>query len=250
MNVDVETARKLREMGVPELIEALRAQDDVLCSGMSIESRLQMAVDEAYSDFITQKVKNLTKRAGLRYPDADVRSIDFFDGRGLDKQTIIELAGCRFIERGNNVVLQGLTGTGKTYLACALAKAACSQRIRTCYIRQPDLEDLWLEARERPGQERKFVRKFGSFSLLVIDEWLLDKPNELFRSMLLELMEMRYGSTSTIFCTQYKKKDWHPRLGGGVHADAIMDRIVHNAIWVDMGEVNMRQRRGVDSINY
>lgn len=62
--------------------------------------------------------------------------------------------------------------------------------------------------------------------------------------MLLELMELRYGTASTVFCTQLKKKDWHPRLGGGVHADAIMDRIVHNAVWVDMGETNMRQRRG------
>lgn len=57
-------------------------------------------------------------------------------------------------------------------------------------------------------------------------------------------MELRYGTASTVFCTQFKKKDWHPRLGGGVHADAIMDRIVHNAVWVDMGEANMRQRRG------
>ena len=61
--------------------------------------------------------------------------------------------------------------------------------------------------------------------------------------MLLELMELGYGTASTVFCTQFKK-NWHQRLGGGVHADAIMDRIVHNAVWVDMGEANMRQRRG------
>ena len=61
--------------------------------------------------------------------------------------------------------------------------------------------------------------------------------------MLLELMELRYGTASTVFCAQLKKKDWQSRLGGGVHADAIMDRIVHNAVWVDMGEANMRQRR-------
>lgn len=80
--------------------------------------------------------------------------------------------------------------------------------------------------------------------LIVVDECLLDKPDTEFRSMLLELMELRYGTASTVFCTQFKKKDWHPRLGGGVHADAIMDRIVHNAVWADMGEANMRQRRG------
>lgn len=76
------------------------------------------------------------------------------------------------------------------------------------------------------------------------DEWPLDEPDTEFRPMLLELMALRYGATSTVFCTQFKKKDWHPRLGGGVHADAIIDRIVHNATWVDMGEANMRQRSG------
>lgn len=72
-------------------------------------------------------------------------------------------------------------------------------------------------------------------------EWPLDKSETGFGP---ELMELRYGTASTVFCTKFKKKDWHPRLGGGVHADAIMDRIVHNAVWVDMGEADMRQRRG------
>lgn len=244
MDVNAETARKLREMGAAELLAALSAQDEAVCAGMAFAERVQMAVDEAHSDFITQKVRNLTRRAGLRYPEADVRSVDFFEGRGLDRVAVAELATCGFVGRGENMVLQGLTGTGKTYLACALAKAACARRVRSCYVRQPDLEDLWRESRDRPGGERKLVRKYGAFGLLVIDEWLLDRPDTEFRSMLLELMELRYGTASTVFCTQFKKKDWHPRLGGGVHADAIMDRIVHNAVWVDMGEANMRQRRG------
>ena len=231
-------------MGAAELLAALSAQDEAVCAGMAFAERVQMAVDEAHSDFITQKVRNLTRRAGLRYPEADVRSVDFFEGRGLDRVAVAELATCGFVGRGENVVLQGLTSTGKTYLACALAKAACARRVRSCYVRQPDLEDLWRESRDRPGGERKLVRKYGAFGLLVIDEWLLDRPDTEFRSMLLELMELRYGTASTVFCTQFKKKDWHPRLGSGVHADAIMDRIVHNAVWVDMGEANMRQRRG------
>lgn len=186
-------------------------------------------------------MRNLTKRASLRYPEADVRSIDFSEGRGLDRVAVAELATCGFAERGDNVVLLGPTGTGKTNLSCALAKAACAKRIRTCYIRQPDLEDLWRESRDRPGGERKLLRKYGAFGLLVIDEWLLERPDELFRGMLLELFELRYGRASTVLCTQFRKKDWHPRLGGGVHADAIMDRIVHNAVWLEMGDMNMRQ---------
>lgn len=85
--------------------------------------------------------------------------------------------------------------------------------------------------------------------MLVLDEWLLNKPDESFRGMLLELMEARYGNVSTIFCTQFRKKDWHAIVGGGVHADAIMDRIVHNTAWVEMGELNMRQKIGTNQYN-
>ena len=80
-----------------------------------------------------------------------------------------------------------------------------------------------------------------------LDSTLLDKPDELFRGFLLELMEARYGSCSTVFCTQFRQKDWHARLGGGVRADAIMDRIVHGTAWVEMGELNMRRKLGSEA---
>ena len=135
MLVDAETARKLREMGADDLVEALRAQDDDMCAGLTFSERIQMAADEAHSSFISQKVRNLTKRAGLRYQEADVRSIDFSEKRGLDRLKVTELSTCGFVERGTNVVVQGPAGTGKTYLACALAKAACAKRIR-CLLRE------------------------------------------------------------------------------------------------------------------
>ena len=247
MELSVETKRKLRDMGASDLLDALEAQDEGMCMGMTCAERVQMAVDEAHSSFVTSKVRNLTKRAGLRYPEADVRSIDFSEERGLDRLLVTELSTCGFAERGQNVVLQGPTGTGKTYLACALAKAACQRRMRACYIRCPDLEEAWREARERTGGERKLTRKYAAFQVLVLDEWLLDRPGELFRGFLLELMEARYGSCSTVLCTQFRQKDWHARLGGGVHADAIMDRIVHGTAWVEMGELNMRRKLGSGS---
>ncbi|WP_026548707.1 ATP-binding protein, partial [Arthrobacter sp. Br18] len=140
-----------------------------------------------------------------------------------------------------NVVFQGFTGSGKSYLGCAIAKRACENRIRAHYVRMPDLEDAWVAAQDTPGGSGKFLRKYAAFTLLVIDEWLLDKPTESMRGMLLELMERRYGETSTVFCTQYQQKDWHQRLGSGVHADAIMDRIIHNTVWVETGNYNMRE---------
>ena len=108
-----------------------------------------------------------------------------------------------------------------------------------CYIRMPELEEAWQLARDKPSGSTKFLNKYAAFSLLVIDEWLLDEPNESTRSMLLELLERRYDQASTVFCTQYAQKRWHQRLGSGVHADAITARIVHNTIWVEAGGHNM-----------
>lgn len=86
-------------------------------------------------------------------------------------------------------------------------KARKVWRVRLCYIRHPDLEDLRRKIRERPGGERKLVRKFGVSGLLMVNERLLDRPNTELRSMLLELMELRYGTASTVCCTQHNKKD-------------------------------------------
>lgn len=244
--IDTETKRKLREMGAGTLLEVLDSEDEGLVLGMSFDDRLRLVVDEAHSAFNHAKVEGLIRRAGLRYPQADLRRVDRVDERGLDRHVLAQLGTCSFIERQQNVVFQGFTGSGKSYLGCALAKQACQHRIRAHYIRMPDLEEAWAMVKDKPQGTTKFLRKYAAFTLLVIDEWLLDHPDESMRSMLLELLERRYDATSTVFCTQYAKKDWHQRLGSGVHADAIMDRIVHNTIWVDTGTHNMREQAILD----
>ena len=119
-----------------------------------------------------------------------MRSIDFDDERSLDRILINEFSTCGFAKRGQNIVLQGLTGTGKTYLACAIAKEACRKRIRSHYIRIPDLEEAWDLSRQRSGGEHKILRKYA-FTVLVLDKWLLDSPSDAFRGFLLELMKAR-----------------------------------------------------------
>lgn len=173
-------------------------------------------------------------------PQADVRRIDHAEERGLDRVLIGELATCGFATRGQDVVLFGPAGTGKAHLACAPAKEACASRTRTDYVRCPDFEEAWKDAQERPGGVAKAVRKHGASQVLVLDEWLLSRPDDGFRRFLLEISGLRYDERSTIFCTQYRQKDWHARLGADVTAEAIMDRIVHKTAWVDMGEMNMR----------
>lgn len=239
--VDIETKRKPREMNAGDLLTAIEGQDETLSIGLAFEERLRLVVDEAYSSFTHSKVTGLIRRAGLRYPNADLRQVDLIEERGLDRSVLTQLATCSFVDRQQNVVFQGCTGSGKSYLGCALAKQACQHRIRAHYIRMPDLEEAWTLAQDKPSGATKFLKKYAAFTVLVIDEWLLDTPSEGIRSMLLELMERRYDHASTVFCTQYPQKDWHQRLGSGVHADAIMDRIIHNTIWIKTGTYNMRE---------
>ncbi|RFA11695.1 ATP-binding protein [Subtercola boreus] len=239
--LDAETKRKLREMNASELLEAINTQDETLSISLSFEERVRLVVDDAYSAFTHSKVIGLIRRAGLRYPNADLRLVDLLHERGLSREVLTQLGTCSFVTRQQNVVFQGFTGSGKSYLGCAIAKRACEHRIRAHYVRMPDLEEAWVAAQDTTGGSGKFLRKYASFTLLVIDEWLLDRPTESMRGMLLELMERRYGETSTVFCTQYQQKDWHQRLGSGVHADAIMDRIIHNTITVETGTYNMRE---------
>lgn len=239
--IDTETKHKLREMGVSALVDSLDGQDDILTIGMPFAERVKLAVDDAHATFSHQKIEGLIRRAGLRYPDADLRRLDLIEEQGIDRGVIAQLGTCTFIERAQNLVFQGFTGSGKTYLGSAIAKAACEHRYRAFNIRMPDLEEAWMTAVEKPGGKEKFLRKYASYSLLVLDEWLLDQPAESVRGMLLELLERRYDSVSTVFCTQYTKKEWHGRLGGDVHADAIMDRIVHRTVWVETGTSNMRE---------
>ena len=110
-----------------------------------------------------------------------------------------------------NVVIEGCTGTGKSYLACCIAKRACN------------------------------MRRSARYELLVIDEWLTEDVDDVAIRFLFELIERRYMSHSTVLCTQYAPAEWHGRLSGGVQADAMVDRLIHGAVRIDLGDVNVRK---------
>lgn len=204
--LDSETKRKLREMGVTSLVDALEIQDDTLTLGMVFEQRLQLAVDDAHAAFTQSKVDVLVRRAGLRYPSADLRRVDVLEQRGLDRRVIAQLGTCQFISRQEKVVFERFTGSRKSYLGSALSKQACQHRYRAHYIRMPDLEETWAAAKHKPAGREKWLRKYSTFTLLVVDEWLLDPPTDDIRSMLLELLERRYDATSTVFCTSTRRR--------------------------------------------
>lgn len=182
--IDTETKHKLREMGATALADALASQDDTLTIVMPFAERIKLAVDDAHASVSQQKIEGLIRRAGLRYPDAELRRLDLLEERHIDRGVIAQLGTCTFISRSQNVVFQGFTGSGKTYLGSALAKAACQHRYRALYIRMPDPEEAWHAAADKPGGKEKFSRKYSAYQLLVIDEWLLDRPDDSLRGML------------------------------------------------------------------
>jgi DNA replication protein DnaC len=239
--INEETKRKLREMKLDPVITALELQtQDTNYTSLTFDERVQYVVDYLHQDSYNSTVKRLMKIAQFRLPKAEMQGIHY-SGRKLNKDTLLELSTCQFIDNNRNVIIQGFTGSGKTYLACALGKQACKKKIRTKYVRLPDLLVEHNEATLIPKATTKLLKKYSGQGLLILDEWLLEDISEDEQHFLFELFERRHDYAPSVLCTQYRKEDWHARLGGGVHADAIMDRIIHGAVWIEAGSMNMRQ---------
>ena len=239
--INDETRRKLREMSMEEMICALDIQSsENAYTMMPFDDRIKRLVDYVYQEKYNGKVKRLLKQAHFRIPNAEVHDIHYSE-RGLDRELLLELSTCQFIHNNSNVIFQGFTGSGKSFLACALGRQACKQGIRTRYIRIPDLLMARDEAAEQKHGIGRFLKQFSTYKLLVLDEWLLSDSSDEELHFLFELVERRHEESATIFCTQYKVEDWHAKLGGGVLADSIMDRIVHKSFRAYSGNLNMRE---------
>lgn len=237
-----ESRRKIRELKIEELIEILDDQEQRpdIYSPMPFDDRLSMAIDELYQRKNNNRAKKLISAAKLRYPAADINTL-ILEPRKLNKNRMLSLASDTYVKEARNIIINGYTGAGKTHLACAIGKEACRRLHKTRYIRMPLLLEEFNLATQTGAGISKLVKRYGTYHLLIIDEWLVEVPSEIEVKYLLEIFEIRYDLYPTIFCTQYKQAEWHPRLGGGVMADAIMDRIVHNSDTVDLGKVNMRE---------
>lgn len=177
--IDEQTGRKLREASMGEMVEALDLQEaDRARMGMPLDERVRMMVDHAHEAKRASGVRRLTQRARLRFPDAEPGEM-IYDGRGIDGVLIREALTCQFMDRAANVIVEGCTGTGKSFLACCIAKQACRMRRSARYVRLPDLlmERDELAATER--SDAKIPRKYARYELLVIDEWLTEDVDDL-----------------------------------------------------------------------
>lgn len=203
-------------------------QSDAKMSKVPFDDRFGLLVEAEHTHRENRRMDRALKSAKLRISQACVEDIDCKTARGLDRAQIRQLGSCRWIEEHQNVVISGATGTGKTYIACALAQAACRRGRRALYRRAPRLFDELRLARAS-GDYGRELKKLTRFDVLVIDDWAIAPLKEPERQDVLEVLEDRYDERSTVIASQLPPNKWHGYIGEPTIADAICDRILHNA---------------------
>ena len=240
-----ETLAKLQEMHLGTMARQFKAQlDDPQYASMSFEDRFSLLVDAEWAARKSNHLHRLIRSAGFAVPGASVEDVEYLPERGLNKEQILRLASCAYIQEAHNVILLGATGAGKTYLACALGMAACREFYTVRYIRLPDLLVELAMARGE-GTYREYMKKLKKVRLLILDEWLLYPLKENEARDVLELIESRTKAASTIFCSQFDVPGWHENLYDPTLADAICDRIVYDSYVICIEGDSMRKRKGI-----
>jgi len=236
-----QTLTLLNNMRLPGMAKALREQIDHAekYMALSFEERVGLLIDHEHTHRESRKLTRRLQQAHLR-DKACLEDIDYRQTRGLDKSVVRRLATCDWIAKHQNVIITGATGTGKTYLACALADQACRKGIDAAYRRMPRLMQEMHVARH-DGSYSKLLSRFAKMHLLIIDDWGITPLGDQERRDLLEVLEDRHGAKSTIIATQLPVDAWHRYIGDATVADAILDRVVHNAHKLDLKGASMRK---------
>jgi DNA replication protein DnaC len=228
--IDVETLARLKAMrltGMAEYFENL-AGTTAGNGALTGPEMVKMAVDWEYERRRDSKLRRLRKYACLAQPDADTADIRTMPGRAVDMELISRLAVGSYLQRQQDVILQGPTGAGKTYVACALGNKACQQHRTVLYLPATELLDR-ITIAERAGDKKRCLDTLVRVELLIIDDWFLTSPTRAQVQQLHTLVDRRHRTASTIYCTQLPPGQWHDRIEEKILADAIVDRITTNA---------------------
>jgi DNA replication protein DnaC len=237
------TLEKLKEMRLLGMAGALEDQlqtPDI--QSLGFEERLGLLVDREQTERDNRRLKTRLTKARLRQ-QASLEDIDYSGSRGLDKGQLLDLGSCKWISERNNLLLTGPTGAGKTYIACALAQKACRQGLTALYLRLPRLfGDLTIAKGD--GRYGKLLVRYSRVDVMVLDDWGVAPMTAENRRDLLEILDDRYEKKSTLITSQLPVEKWHRYLEDPTLADAILDRVVHNAYRVELKGESMRKRKG------
>ncbi|MCP4685916.1 MAG: ATP-binding protein [bacterium] len=236
-----ETYNKLVEMKMAGFSAAFQEYaNEPTKDELSFDERFGLMVDREWSERQERRLRYRLRCAKLRH-EACVEDIDYRHPRGLDKSVIQRLSACQWISNSENLIITGPTGVGKSWIACALANKACREGYTTKYARVPRLlQDLYVSHAD--GSYAKEMKKLLKPSVLILDDLGLSPLNESQRRDLLEVVEDRYARKSIIVTSQLPTKKWHDTIGDPTIADAILDRLVHNAHRIEMRGKSMRKK--------
>jgi DNA replication protein DnaC len=234
---------KLTQLRLPAFRAALEEQlHNPQYTDLPFEDRLGLLVDRECTHRDNNRLQRRLKTARLSLP-ATIEDLDLSPARGLDRRLVLQLAQGEWIGQHLNILVLGPTGVGKTFLACALAHAACRHNFHVRYQRTSRLLHQTALA-HADGSYPKLLGAFARVQLLTLDDWLRDPLTRAQSQDLLEILDDRYGRSSTLVATQVPVAEWHARFPDPTIADAILDRLVHNAYRLTLqGE----SRRKVDS---
>jgi DNA replication protein DnaC len=237
-----QTFDKLSRMKMHGLAAALRDQLDTgQFTDITFEDRVAMMVDREWAEREERRLTRRLRSARLR-EQAAVEDIDYAMPRKLDRTLMARLATCEWVRDHHNIIIEGKTGVGKTFLACALTQKACRDGHSAIYRRVPRFFDELALARA-DGSYGKLLMKLAKTDVLVLDDWGIAALTDAERRALLEVVDDRTGNRSTVIATQVPVDQWHKLIGEPTVADAIMDRIVHRAHRIKLQGDSMRKKK-------
>ena len=229
---------EMRLLGMAEGLSNQLEQPDV--HNLSFEERFSLLVDQEWTYRRDRRQARLLKAAKLRM-EASVEDIDYHHPRGLDRSAMATLASCQWIRNQQVLLITGATGTGKTFLACALGHQACRHGLSTRYYRVPRLMSELTQARG-DGSLPRLLSRLSRISLLILDDWGLAPLSQVEARDLLEIIDDRDGIRSTLMASQLPVEDWHQIVADPTVADALMDRLIHRAHRIGLRGDSMRKR--------
>ncbi len=235
------TLDKLHSLRLTGMADALQEQLTQPLLDLDFESRLGLLVEREWLQRENRRLKRRLSQAKLQQ-NACIEDINFKHPRGLNKAVILELMNGQWIHQHLNLLITGPTGCGKTYLACAMAHKACLTGFTSRYYRLPR---LWQELKiaKADGSYINWLNQLAKVNLLILDDWGLVTPNDEQRRDLLEILEDRYQQRSTIITSQLPTTHWHEHLKDATLADAILDRLLHNAIRLELKGDSLRKNQ-------